>query len=106
MNNPIKVLMLDDDIHTPCFVTHGSYFFDAEEFMKECLLHPHTVTYEVRKVSIYDREEHGYSKEEFIRMMSALDSCYEPSKLFAESLNKWNFREMSFEKLWDIGTEL
>ena len=56
MNNSIRVLMLDDDNHTPSY--HGedtSFWHDANHFIK-WLTRPHTIIipYEVRQVRLID----------------------------------------------------
>ena len=53
----IKVLCLNDDNHSKCYVTRGSYYHNMADFAKECLLKPHTVEYEVREVYICDPSE-------------------------------------------------
>lgn len=57
----IQVLALDDDYHDINYVTKDCYYYNVEEFMKECLLKPHDKEYEVRMVRYINLEE--YSKE-------------------------------------------
>ena len=58
MNNlPIPVLELDDDNHSPCYVTQGGYWSNAEEFMNEVLCKPHTVEYKIKKIILVDLRE-------------------------------------------------
>jgi hypothetical protein len=92
----IQVLALNDDNHATCFVTRGSFYSDAGEFMKKCLLKPHTVEYDLRFVYIYDIDE----EEESI--FDALTCEYHPETLFDRNPQKWENREKAFEHLWRI----
>ena len=52
--NKIQVLALNDDNHGTCFVTRGSFYSNAADFMHKCLLKPHTEEYEVGFTYICD----------------------------------------------------
>ncbi len=99
-NNSIQVLALDDDNHSVCFVTRGSYYSSAANFMQECLLKPHTVEYEVRYVALVDMT--GDEDED----MATFDLCactYDPGKLFKDDNERWVAREKAFDTLWKQG---
>ena len=104
--NAIKVLALNDDNHTPCFVTLGAYYSDAAEFMRECLLKPHTSTYKVAYVSLVDTAlPESMSDEEFMEIFDRVATCYNPNRLFMKDEKAWREREKAFDALWHMGSE-
>ena len=104
MNSPIKVLALNDDNHETCFVTLGSYFPNSKTFMKECLLKPHTIAYEVR--GIYACDEWSEDEEHLLdEYFDLLAGNYYPEKLFMISPETWELRNRAFELLWNIAKE-
>lgn len=110
MNTPIKVLALNDDDHDTCFVTYGSYYSNAAEFMSECLLKPHTTTYKVVYVPIfdfgYDKELPEWATNEVIEeMFDSLACCYDPAKLFMQNERAWRYREKAFAFFWEYGNK-
>lgn len=56
MNNPIRVLMLDDDNHTPSYHAEDTtYWHDANHFIKWLITSRSMfITYEVRQVRLID----------------------------------------------------
>jgi hypothetical protein len=92
----IQVLALNDDNHATCFVTRGSYYSDASEFMKKRLLKPHTVEYDLRFVYICDIDE----EEE--NLFDALACEYHPETLYSRDKERFMKREKAFDHLWSV----
>ena len=84
----IQVLTLDDDYHDINYVTKDCYYYNVEEFMKECLLKPHNKEYEVRMVRYINLEEN--SKE-----MMAFDYLHCGSK-----------SNDAFDILWEVSKSI
>ena len=103
----IQVIALNDDNHSKCYVTRGSYYHDMADFAKECLLKPHTVEYEVREV--YICEPNGklaeLTEDEFFYLFDLLAITYDPAKLFKENQKRWKDRETAFDLFWENGDE-
>jgi hypothetical protein len=103
----IQVLALNDDNHAKCYVTRGSYFHNACQFMQECLLKPHTVEYEVREV--YLCEPNGdlaeLTEDEFLCLFDDLACNYNPDELFKTNKAQWERREFAFDLFWKNGDE-
>ena len=82
----MQVLALDDDYHTINYVTKDCYYYNAEEFMKKCLLKPHDKEYEVRMVRYINLEEDSKEMMAFdylhrgIKSNDAFDILWEVSK--------------------------
>lgn len=82
----IQVLALDDDYHTINYVTKDCYYYNVEEFMKECLLKPHDKEYEVRMVRYINLEEDSKEMKAFVylhcrgKSNDAFDILWEVSK--------------------------
>lgn len=103
----IKVIALNDDNHSKCYVTRGSYYHDMADFAKECLLKPHTVGYEIREVYIYDPSGKlaELTEDEFLYLFDLLAITYDPAELFKESPERWENREIAFDLFWENGDE-
>lgn len=101
----IQVLALNDDNHSKSYVTRGSHFGDATDFMKNCLLKPHTLEYEIREVYICDPQGElaKMDEDEFLYMFDLLDLTNDPGKLFQEDETKWKNREIAFNLFWENG---
>lgn len=84
----IQVLALDDDYHDINYVTKDCFYYNVEEFMKKCLLKPHSEEYEVRMVRYINLEED--SKE-----MIAFDYLHCGSK-----------SNDAFDILWEISKSI
>lgn len=103
----IQVIALNDDNHSKCYVTRGSYYHDMADFAKECLLKPHTVEYEVREVYICDPSEKlaELTEDEFLYLFDLLAVTYDPAELFKEKPEQWKNREIAFDLFWENGDE-
>lgn len=101
--NKIQVLALDDDNHSVCFVTRGSHYGDAASFMRECLLKPHTVEYEVRMVTLVDFEDEEDWEVDYA--FDCLACIYNPGELFMKDPERWNERELAFDLFWERGNK-
>lgn len=102
----IKVLALNDDNHSKCYVTKWDFFSDCATFAKELLLAPHTETYEVREVYICDPQGElaNWDEEKFCDMFSLLDGC-SPDELAERDPEKYRLRQEMFEIFWENGEE-
>ena len=103
----IQVIALNDDNHSKCYVTHGSYYHDMAAFAKECLLKPHTCEYEVREVYLCDPSEKlaELTEDEFLYLFDLLAIEYNPAELFKENHERWENREIAFDLFWENGDE-
>lgn len=101
--NSIKVIALNDDNHSKSYVTLGSYYSNCADFMKHCLLNPHTVTYRVKEVYICDPQGElaNMSEEEFQRLFDLLDQ--DPVTLYQRDQERWEERNAAFELFWKNG---
>ena len=101
----IQVLALNDDNHSKCYVTRGSYYSNMSIFAKECLLKPHTVEYEIREV--YICEPNGklaeLTEDEFLYLFDLLAVTYDPAELFKKKPEQWKNREIAFDLFWENG---
>ena len=110
---PIKVLALNDDNHGTCFITRGSYYSNAGEFMRECLLKPHTTNYKVAFVPFVDFGidpvtgesvlPAGIDEDKLMYMFDSLACCYNPAGLLMKDEKKWREREEAFDFFWKYG---
>ena len=103
MDNTIKVLKLDDDNHSPCYVTLGSYYHDAEDFIK-ALSQPHTWFFRIKEVRLVEVE--WPDEDEFLRIFDDVACEYHPETLYSRDREQWNKREESFNKLWEVGESI
>ena len=103
----IQVIALNDDNHSTCYVTRGSYYHDMADFAKECLLKPHTVEYGIREVYICDPSEKlaELTEDEFLYLFDLLAITYDPAELFKENHERWENREIAFDLFWENGDE-
>ena len=103
----IQVIALNDDNHSKCYVTRGSYYHNMADFAKECLLKPHTVEYEVREVYICDPSGKlaELTEDEFLCLFDLLAITYDPAELFKENHERWEKREIAFDLFWENGDE-
>lgn len=103
----IKVLALNDDNHSKCYVTRGSYYHDMADFAKECLLKSHTCEYEVREVYLCDPSEKlaELTEDEFLYLFDLLALTYDPAELFKTKPEQWKNREIAFDLFWKNGDE-
>ena len=101
----IKVLALNDDNHSKSYVTLGTYYHDCADFVKKCLLKPHTVTYEIREVYICDPSDElaTMDEDEFLRLFDLLACTYDPAELFEQDQKRWEERNRAFELFWKNG---
>lgn len=104
----IQVIALNDDNHPECYITRGSYYHNMTHFVKECLLKPHTVEYEIREVYICDPlgELAELTEDEFLYLFDLLSLTRDPAKLFKEEPEQWKNREIAFDLFWKNGDEL
>ena len=103
----IQVIALNDDNHSKCYVTRGSYYSNMSVFAKECLLKPHTIEYEIREVYICEPQGElaKLDEDEFLYMFDLLDLTDDPGKLFKENETAWKNREKAFDLFWENGDE-
>lgn len=103
----IPVIALNDDNHSKAYVTRGSYYNNAADFMKECLLKSHTVTYEIKEVYLCYPEGDlaNIDEEKFLNMFDLLYLTYEPGELAKKDFSKWEEREKVFDLFWKNGSE-
>ena len=94
--NKIQVLALNDDNHGTCFVTRGSFYSNAADFMHKCLLKPHTEEYEVRFTYICDIAP----EEEDLFDLLACE--YQPETLYSRDKERFMKREKAFDHLWSV----
>lgn len=103
MASRVKVLALDDDNHSVCFVTTGSYYSNAANFMQECLLKPHATLYEVRQVALCDFDIKDIDVDTFEHWFDLLACTYNPADLFMKDEKLWREREKAFDYFWKYG---
>ena len=103
----IKVLCLNDDNHSNCYVTRTSYHHDCAQFAKECLLAPHNYQFEVRQIDLVDPPEAfaNMDEDEFMRLFDLLACEYHPDELFHKDPLRWSERKRVFELFWANGEE-
>lgn len=103
----IQVIALNDDNHSKCYVTRGSYYHNMAAFAKECLLKPHTCEYEIREVYICDPSGKlaEFTEDEFLYLFDLLAITYDPAELFKENHERWENREIAFDLFWENGDE-
>ena len=103
----IQVIALNDDNHSKCYVTRGSYYHDMADFAKECLLKSHTCEYEIREVYICDPSGKlaELTEDEFLYLFDLLAITYDPAELFKEDHERWEKREIAFDLFWENGDE-
>lgn len=102
-----QVLALNDDNHDSCFVTRTNYYSNVVDFMRECLLAPHHISYEVRQVhlcdvpeelmELYNNDENAFICD-FDRL--ACTYAYEINKLSEEQSSA---RIKAFHRFWEHG---
>lgn len=102
-----QVIALNDDNHSKCYVTRGSYYPNMANFAKECLLKSHTCEYEVREVYICDPRGKlaELTEDEFLYLFDLLAITYDPAELFKEKPEQWENREIAFDLFWENGDE-
>ena len=98
----IQVIALNDDNHSKVYVTKGRYLGDAANFMKECLLKPHTYEYEIREVYLCEPQGElaELDEDEFLYRFDLLYSTYNP---FQSIDADWEYREKTFDLFWENG---
>ena len=104
MANKIRVIGLDDDNHSMCYVTRSCYYSSAAGFMKECLLDPHTIGYEVRQIRLLDLPEilpDSYTDKQIDEMFDLLAREYRPDELLKRDYDRFLDREKAFDTLWE-----
>ena len=103
----IKVLCLNDDNHSNCYVTRTSYYHDCAQFAKGCLLAPHNYQFEVRQIDLVDPPEAfvNMDEDEFMRLFDLLACEYCPDELFHKDPLRWSERKRVFELFWANGEE-
>lgn len=101
----IQVIALNDDNHSKSYVTKDRHLGDAADFMKNCLLKPHTDEYEIREVYICDPQGElaEMDEDEFLYMFDLLDLTHHSGKLFKEDEPSWTNREIAFDLFWKNG---
>ena len=106
-NNTIKVLCLNDDNHSNCYVTRVDYYHDCAQFVQKCLLKPHNYTYEVRQIDLVDPPLafSDMDEDEFMRLFDLLACNYDMDELFKKNPKAWSEREEVFELFWEQGEE-
>ena len=101
----VKVLALDDENHSCMFVTeHGKRFYDACEFIKECLAPAHTETYDVRGFAIIE-PLHGPLKDLEDDVIDDLFYFVEGAGPCPEELSEENGFQVAFNLLWNSSNE-
>lgn len=102
-----QVLVLNDDNHSSCFVTRTAYYSNVVSFMRECLLNPHHITYELRQVHICNPADelmalYDNNEDVFINDFDRLACTYtdEIDKLTKEENSA---RIKAFQRFWDHG---
>ena len=103
----IKVLCLNDDNHSNCYVTRAFYYHNCAQFAKECLLAPHNYQVEVRQIDLVDPPEAFANMDEieFMRLFDLLACEYRPNELLQKDPSRWAEREKTFELFWEYGEE-
>ena len=104
MDNIVKVLKLDDDNHTPCYVTISEYYHDADNFIGRLLAQPHNTYFKIREVLLVEAE--WPDEDEFIHIFDTVACEYDPMKLFNTDKERWLERKENFDKLWEIGEDI
>ena len=103
----IKVLCLNDDNHSNCYVTRTSYYSDCARFAKACLLAPHNYQFEVRQIDLVDPPEAfaDMDEDEFMRLFDLLACTYRPDELYSENPERFAERIEVFNYFWKHGEE-
>lgn len=98
----IQVIALNDDNHSKIYVTKGRHLGDAANFMKKCLLKPHTDEYKIREVYLCEPpgELAELDENEFLYMFDLLYSTQRPIELIDEACEN---RERAFDLFWENG---
>ena len=105
MNNlPIPVLELNDDNHSPCFVTQGGFWYDAEEFMRDVLCKPHTVEYKIKHIALVELDDKiNVDGMDIWALFGALDTRPNWENMTQEQRDK---RQKAFEFFWNTSEEV
>ena len=92
----IRVLALNDDNHVTFFVREdGTRYYDAQDFIKNCLAMPHSTEYNIRGIYLCD-EFDGIDDEELEGMFMCVEG--------GSSYREYSFVD-SFDKLWTVSSE-
>ena len=92
----IRVLALNDDNHATFFVREdGTRYYDAQDFIKNCLAMPHSTEYNIRGIYLCD-EFDGIDDEELEGMFMCVEG--------GSSYREYSFVD-SFDKLWTVSSE-
>jgi hypothetical protein len=112
MNGAIKVipvLKLDDDNHTPCYVSLTNYWSDADSFIQDVLCKPHEEIYSIKEIEgVWLKEDGKHNGMSYWEMFDRVDDhrmLYFSSRLTEEDLKKreeafWFFYRASKEELY------
>lgn len=105
MNNlPIPVLALDDDNHSPCYVTQGGYWNNAEEFMNEVLCKPHTVEFKIKPITlVYLDDKINHEGMDIWNLFGALEYRPDWTNMTQEQKDR---RQKAFDFFWQTSEEV
>ena len=108
--NIVPVLKLDDDNHSPCYVTENGYWCDADSFMKNELCKPHSVEYKIKTIEyIYINPDLEYEGVKATTMFDRVDD-YRINDGIMEGARGLTYeqyvnRKIAFDFFWNISEE-
>lgn len=107
----VRVLKLDDDNHSPCYVTEYGYWCDADSFMKNGLCKPHSVEYKIKTIKyIYIDPNLEHEGVKATTMFNRVDD-YRINDGIMEgarglSYEQYLNRKIAFDFLWETSEEV
>ena len=104
----IRILMLDDDNHTPCYVLENSYWSDANSLMKNVLCKPHTLEYEIKEIRLIELNTGLYYEDMSAEEMFDKVDDYRINKPsgFGLTEDEYEKRLKAFNFLWETPEEV
>lgn len=100
----VPVLELNDDNHSPCYVTQGGYWYDAESFMTDVLCKPHTVEFKIKNIIYVDlNEKLNYEGMDAFALFCLLDHRPDWENMTQEQIER---RQKAFDFFWYTDEEV
>ena len=101
----IRILMLDDDNHTPCYVMENRYWSNANSLMKEVLCKPHTLEYEIKEIKLIELNTALYYENMSAEDMFDRVDDYRINKRNGLTEDEYEKRLKAFNFLWETPEE-
>lgn len=102
-NNIIPVLKLDDDNHSPCYVTRDDYYSDVDCFMSKALCKPHSTEFKIKEIRlIYLNENLIHDNFTMLELFDKLDNFDFKNMSKERSIE----RENAFDYFWNTNLKI